>query len=294
MSRTSARQRANQRRGSNACTGSGLTCAAVVAVALTAALGLTGGGKDAATVEGPTSGDYALPASAKSEVLSVPVSKLAAVARTRPASSYPPQALPSRNPVLTLGGKPEILYIGAEYCPFCAGERWPLVMALSKFGTFGNLRGTSSSATDRYASTPTFTFYRSTYTSKYLTFVPVELETNTGNPLQRPTPHQVALLTRWDAPPYIPKQDAGEDPIPFVYIGGKYVVTSVQFSYTGGNGMSGWSFAKAASVLTSGSSAMSKGALAAAGYLVGDLCTLTHNQPAEVCSQVPATLKGPR
>jgi hypothetical protein len=32
-----------------------------------------------------------------------------------------------------------MLYIGAEYCPYCAAERWPLVMALSKFGTFSNL-----------------------------------------------------------------------------------------------------------------------------------------------------------
>ena len=26
---------------------------------------------------------------------------------------------------LTLNGKPEILYMGAEYCPYCAAERWP-------------------------------------------------------------------------------------------------------------------------------------------------------------------------
>jgi hypothetical protein len=27
-------------------------------------------------------------------------------------------------PALTAGGKPEVLYIGGEYCPFCAAERW--------------------------------------------------------------------------------------------------------------------------------------------------------------------------
>ena len=26
---------------------------------------------------------------------------------------------------LTNGNKPEVLYIGADYCPFCAAERWP-------------------------------------------------------------------------------------------------------------------------------------------------------------------------
>ena len=49
-------------------------------------------------------------------------------------------------------GKPEILYIGAEYCPYCATERWPLAVALSRFGTFTGLRGIHSSATDVYPS----------------------------------------------------------------------------------------------------------------------------------------------
>ena len=38
---------------------------------------------------------------------------------------------------LTSGGKPEVLYIGAEYCPYCAAERWSMVVALSRFGTDG-------------------------------------------------------------------------------------------------------------------------------------------------------------
>ena len=41
---------------------------------------------------------------------------------------------------LTSGGKPEMLYIGAEYCPYCAAERWAMIVALSRFGTFSGLR----------------------------------------------------------------------------------------------------------------------------------------------------------
>src|SRR5262245_25312691 len=52
-------------------------------------------------------------------------------------------------------GKPEVFYMGAEYCPFCAAQRWPTIIALSRFGTFSNLRTTTSSATDVYPSTPT-------------------------------------------------------------------------------------------------------------------------------------------
>ena len=41
---------------------------------------------------------------------------------------------------LTEAGLPEMLYMGAEYCPFCAAERWAMVMALSKFGTSRDCR----------------------------------------------------------------------------------------------------------------------------------------------------------
>ena len=71
-----------------------------------------------------------------------------------------------------------MLYEGAEYCPFCAAERWAMVMALSKFGTFWGLKLTNSSVSDFAPDTATFSFYGSTYTSKYLAFKPVELATN--------------------------------------------------------------------------------------------------------------------
>ena len=55
---------------------------------------------------------------------------------------------------------PRIIYVGADFCPFCAAERWALVIALSKFGTFNVLHYMTSSASDVYPSTPTFTFYK--------------------------------------------------------------------------------------------------------------------------------------
>ena len=47
---------------------------------------------------------------------------------------------------LTSGGKPEMLYMGAEYCPYCAAERWSMIVALSRFGTFNGLTTTRSAA----------------------------------------------------------------------------------------------------------------------------------------------------
>jgi hypothetical protein len=39
----------------------------------------------------------------------------------------------------TVGGKPDVLFVGAEFCPFCAAERWPMVVALARFGRFTEL-----------------------------------------------------------------------------------------------------------------------------------------------------------
>jgi hypothetical protein len=183
-----------------------------------------------------------------------------------------------------------VVFVGAEYCPYCASERWPLVMALSKFGTFfEGLRGSMSSTTDLDPQTPSFSFYRATYTSRYLSFLADELATGTEQQLQAPTAEEQALVTKYDTTPYVPAADAGQNPIPFVFMAGRYVLTSTQFN---GRALSGMNWATAAAYLTSGANAMSKAAEASAGYLVGDICALTHGQPAAVCSQVPASVVG--
>src|SRR5699024_3771651 len=49
--------------------------------------------------------------------------------------------------------KPVVLYMGAEFCPFCASLRWPLVLALLRFGDFEGLRYMRSSGTDVHPNT---------------------------------------------------------------------------------------------------------------------------------------------
>ncbi len=215
-----------------------------------------------------------------------------AAAKSPPSGTTPPQALPAGTKLLMVDGKPEILYVGAEYCPFCAAERWAMVMALSKFGTFTGLKGTTSSAIDVHPSTPTFSFYGSTYKSPYISFVPVEIQTNTYSAslgdyptLQTPTSEQNALMAKWDVSPYTTENGS----IPFVYFGGKYLVTGAQYVAAP---ISGKSFETAVPYMTSGTNATSRAAEAAAGYLVGDILAMTHDQPASIAAQVPASLKG--
>ena len=75
-------------------------------------------------------------------------------------------------------GRPQVLYIGGEFCPYCAADRWSLVNALSRFGTFSSLRYMRSAATDQNLAT--FTFDGSRYTSSYVSFVPIENEDQIG------------------------------------------------------------------------------------------------------------------
>jgi surface antigen len=251
------------------------------AVGRTAALGYT------LTAMSPD-GMFLFPPGVMHQVNDVSLDSLVSAAEKKPQGARRPLALPAGNTLLISDAKPEILFLGAEYCPWCAAERWPLVMALAKFGSFGDLMGAISPASYSDPQTPTFSFYGSTYTSMYLSFSAVEQETNTGLPLQTPTAAQEALLTKWEVVPYIPAADKGSNPIPFVYMAGRYLLVGTQ--YDAGH-ISNWEMTAAASYLTASNNTTSLAAEAAAGYLVGDICSLTHNQPESVCSAVPPSLK---
>jgi hypothetical protein len=103
--------------------------------------------------------------------------------------------------------------------------------------------------------------------------------------LQTPTSEQNALIAKWDVAPYTTETGS----IPFVYLGGKYLITGAQYV---ASPISGKSFETAVPYMTSGTNATSRGVETAAAYLVGDILALTHDQPASVASQVPAYLKG--
>src|SRR5215469_12148766 len=133
-------------------------------------------------------GRTALPASVISQVTGVPASTLNAVGKGAVSSTTGTPLKAGSGAALTSGGKPQMLYIGAEYCPFCAAMRWSMAVALSRFGTLTPLRGIHSSSKDVYPNTATLTFYKTGYHSPYLSFVPVEKLTVNKTPLQNLTP----------------------------------------------------------------------------------------------------------
>jgi thiol-disulfide isomerase/thioredoxin len=179
---------------------------------------------------GAETGTSALPSGVLSAVTSISGTTFAAIGD--PSGVSAPTATPKNTSTLdATDGKPEILYVGAEFCPYCAAERWALVVALSRFGTFSGLQATHSADGDIYPDTKTFSFYGSTYTSPDFDFVPVEEQTNqmvdgSYTTLQTPTASEDAVLAKYDTTPYTSEPGS----IPFLDIANKFV--SIGASYT--------------------------------------------------------------
>ncbi|MDE1870638.1 MAG: DUF929 family protein [Candidatus Micrarchaeota archaeon] len=76
---------------------------------------------------------------------------------------------------LTSNGKPEILYVGGDYCPYCAITRWGLILALMRFGNFTSLNYMESTSRDIYPNTATFSFSGYGYSSSLVSFDAFEL-----------------------------------------------------------------------------------------------------------------------
>jgi thiol-disulfide isomerase/thioredoxin len=228
-----------------------------------------------------------LPASVVKNITSVPASTLNTVGLGSVLSymatdegGAPPISKVS-NTALTSGGKPEMLYIGAEFCPYCAAMRWSMAVALSHFGTFTSpLRGFHSSSTDTDPNTPTLTYYKATYSSKYLVFTPVENETVNRGPLQNTTAAQQALWQKYDPPPNGPGY-------PFIDFGNQYIIKLP--TYDPGV-LAGMTWAQVAAALHDPSSAAAQGADGTANLITAAICKMTKGQPGNVCT-APGVVK---
>lgn len=178
----------------------------------------------------------------------------------------------------TKDGKPSVLYVGGEFCPYCAAERWPMVVALSRFGTFSGLQTTTSSSKDVFPDTATFTFLKAKYTSKYLAFEPVEAFDRDSKNLQKPTDAQQKVISTWDREKYTGGSDSA---IPFLYYGGKFVSSGA--TYDPGV-LKGKSPSQIAAALQKPSGAVSEGVNSTANVMTAAICAMTKNQPAAVCN----------
>lgn len=169
-------------------------------------------------------------------------------------------------------GKPRVLYIGAEFCPYCAMERWSIVAALSRFGTWSGLEGAVSSPNEAQLSNiQTLSFRKATYTSKYLSFKGWETKDRLGNPLEQPSDADMALFQKYNP--------GGS--IPFISYGGTSVTVGSTWD---GSSLPGLTNTQIAKDLADPSTDIAKGADGAANVITAQLCTLTGGQPGDVCN----------
>ena len=96
-------------------------------------------------------------------------------------------------PALAVGGQPEVLFIGEEWCPFCAAERWPLALALSRFGRLGHLQVIASAQDDVYPGTASVGFHGATYDSRWITFVGREVAGSRAPAARRDDPARAVV-----------------------------------------------------------------------------------------------------
>ncbi|MGH7641261.1 MAG: DUF929 family protein, partial [Candidatus Dormibacteria bacterium] len=221
------------------------------------------------------------PASLVSALTSVPRGHLEEVKGG--SINNPPIKIPaSYKPTLfTANGLPQVVFVGGEYCPLCALERWSLVVGLSHFGKFSNLKLIRSSVYDSPANVPTFTFaHGASYKSSYISFLPRE--------------HQSNVSIGGNGPPYAifqslpPKVlDAfttlGGGAYPFLDYGGRYASVGSEAADSDVAALSGLSWDQVLSQLRNPKSTIAQEILGGANYITATTCLLTSNRPGSAC-----------
>jgi len=229
-----------------------------------------------------SAGRTPLPASVTSQVTGVPAATLDKVGRGAVPAFTQGKApfAPGSGAPLTSGGKPEMLYIGAEYCPYCAAMRWSMAVALSRFGQLSTpLHGIHSSSKDVNPNTATLTFYKTGYHSPYLAFTPVENLTVNKTTLQNPTKAQNAVWAKYEPNP----QTRG---YPFVAFSNKFVMRGPIYDAAV---LQGKTWSQIAAALKDPTSPIAQSVNGAANYITGAICQMTNDQPASVCNSAAVT-----
>lgn len=260
-----SQQRAERRR--NVLVAGSATLAVLIVVAIIVVIGVTH--KSGKTTANPTdSGNPVVPASSTVVDALHNVPATTAVDVTEIKSGLPKPI--TDKPLTGDNGKPQVLYIGADYCPYCAATRWPLAVALGRFGTFSDLTTTYSSDKDAAPHTPTLSFHGASYTSDYIDFVGKEQQDGAGNPLDSLTKPQEQLLS-----------SRGGNSYPFIDFGGTWIQHGSLFDPGSLSGMTPEQVAKS---ISDTSKAPGSTIQAGADVYTAIICKIDGGKPGDVCT----------
>ncbi len=221
----------------------------------------------------------AVPSTTLSQLKSIAMNQTLASTVGSGSTGNPP-LLENGTPIYT-DGLPTVVYVGADYCPFCAATRWGLVLALMRFGNFTSLHYMESSATDYAPSTPTFTFYNSSYSSNSIYFMSVEYLTRNYTPLASPNALENATFNKYDLNNLqLPSDERGG--IPFVDFANKSVQDGAEFDPTLINKLT-WS--QIILDLQSPNSQVSQAIIGNADVFTAQICRIDNYTPKSVCNE---------
>ncbi|HEY5110165.1 MAG TPA: DUF929 family protein [Acidimicrobiales bacterium] len=224
------------------------------------------------------------------DVTTIPMSTWDKVGVTSQAPVAKPTVLSGQPPMTVNHKSPAMLYYGAEYCPYCAAERWAMTAALARFGTWSNLQITASSHTDVDPATHTFSFHGVTFDSPYITFKGIEQYTNqpvggsTGQytHLQDPTKEEAAILAKYSSSKFNPNAStSGGISFPFVNINNAALISGASYDP---QILAGQSWTDISGGLSDPTNPTTQAILATGNYMSAAICQATHGQPGKVCT----------
>jgi hypothetical protein len=172
---------------------------------------------------------------------------------------------------------PVVFFYGAEFAPYAAAERWPLVVALARFGNFSQLGLLQSSGSDAYSDVATFTFSHVQYSSVWIDLQAVE-RYSTMNPtgarytsLEKPTARQAASVAVYDT---------SDATFPLLDIANHYTLVGASFTPSV---IEGLTQSQIAADLVIPGSPVAQAVLASANEITAAVCTVTGERPVAVC-----------
>ena len=224
------------------------------------------------------------PAVVVAQVSGVPAAVFDAVGNGPANASWTAPTVLSPPSTITDRGKPEVIYVGAEYCAFCAAERWPLVVALARFGQFTRLSAVASSSNAAFPAVHSFSFVGATYTSPYVVLSATEQFSNVRGP--DGAFQSLGTVPARDRPALDRASQAAADgmppgTLPLVDVAGIEALATSQFSpaVLGSAPMT-----SIAGQLANPTATTTEAIIAAANQLSAGICTATGQRPAAVCS----------
>jgi hypothetical protein len=167
-------------------------------------------------------------------------------------------------------GKPVVVFIGGEFCQFCAIERWALVISLMRFGNFTSLHYMTAGSTEGdYA---TFTFVGSSYSSSFIAFRPYEAADRDRNSFQTVPSNYSAVWNHYSSG------------FPFIDFGNTYVIPSSVLASPGVLANKNWT-----QIISEISASDDTGLQIkeAANLFTAIICKVTQGSPVGVCAASP-------